>query len=137
MDVRMMLAGGPLRWTTAALHDCRYTPGNLPELEANDEWWEIDAPDETDWESFSNALLNAAEAVVEARYKPLVEAVGIFNTFLAVAEAMEDQGEFEKPLTDHSVFASLHFGGGSIMLEIGFLREIRAALATLGGEGKP
>ena len=58
------------------------------------------------------------------------DALSIFMSFLAIAEAMDEQGEFEKPLTDFSVISHLSFGGGSITLDISHFRKLREALTT-------
>lgn len=78
-----------------------------------------------------DALLSRHAQMLAPRLEKLKESLSIFDTFLTILDAMEEQGEFEKPITDHSVVSSLHFGGGSIMLEVWHFRALRDALTAL------
>jgi hypothetical protein len=57
---------------------------------------------------------------------PLLEAIGPFVQFLGIIEAMDENGEFTSPITEHTVIAHLMFGGGSITLHVADLRRLAA-----------
>jgi hypothetical protein len=75
-----------------------------------------------------NDLESAIEAWGEEKTRALRAAAGIFVAFLDFAEAMQEMGELEEPLSDRTMIAHLMACGGSIFLDISNFRRLRAAL---------
>jgi hypothetical protein len=71
----------------------------------------------------------------EAQVQGLRDALQPFAEFGAILRAMEDMGEFEKPLEPHARVAHLSFGGGSMMLTVDMFDDARKALRALETKG--
>lgn len=71
-------------------------------------------------------------AALENASRELLDAASIFSSVGAVLDAMEEMGEFENPINEHTSVFGLNFGGGSIMTTVGSYRKINEAVAKVG-----